>query len=88
MTQTRPQWPHTVEDIVKALDGIWGIVGATANSGNLLRLERSLKEPTTYTLTEYAGMDEAAAISSKNFGAAEKQLAVDEFARQLGFSNN
>ncbi len=85
---TRPQWPHTVDDIVKALDGIWGLVGATSINGNLLRLERSLKEPTTYTLTEYNGEDEATQLSIKHYTADQKELAVNEFARQLGFSNN
>ncbi len=56
----RAQWPHTIDDIVKALDGVWGVVGATSESGTLYRLERTLKEPTVYTLTEYVGSDETA----------------------------
>lgn len=85
---TRPEWPHTVDDIIKALDGIWGIVGATSTEGNLLRLERSLHPPTTYSLTEYQRQDESAIISKKDFTAEEKPFAVGEFARQLGFSDN
>ena len=60
MPTTRPQWPHTVEDIVKALDGVWGVVGALDVNGNLLRLERSISAPVSYTLTEYEGNCETA----------------------------
>jgi hypothetical protein len=82
----RPEWPHTVGDIVKALDGIWGIVGAISTDGNLLRLERSLQEPTTYTLTEYNQRDESAVLKTQLYNADQKAFAVGEFARLLGFS--
>ena len=88
MPTERAQWPHTVADIIKSLDGIWGLVGATATSGNLLRLERSLNEPTTYTITEYEGDNEASVINKSTYQAGEKAQAVTEFARQLGFSDN
>ncbi len=85
MVIMRPQWPHTVDDIVKALDGIWGVVGATGTSGNLLRLERSLKEPVTYVLTEYHGQDETRAIRESKYEAEQKDSAVSEFASLIGF---
>ena len=88
MVISRPQWPHTVDDIVKSLDGIWGLVGATAVSGNLLRLERSLHEPITYTVTEYEGMDEHKVVRKNNYSADQKQQAISDFAKQLGFSDN
>ena len=84
--QTRPQWPHTIDDILKSLDGIWGLVGATAENGNLMRLERSLEQPTTYTLTEYDGEDQKKVLSEKTFPADQKGFAVGEFASRLGFS--
>jgi hypothetical protein len=84
----RPQWPHTVDDIIKALDGIWGVVGATDSEGNLLRLERSLSEPTSYTLTFYQGQDETSEISKQQYSAQEKSTAVALFASKLGFSDN
>jgi hypothetical protein len=84
----RPQWPHTVDDIVKSLDGIWGLVGATAVSGNLLRLERSLHQPLTYTVTEYEGMDETKVVRKNTYSADQKQQAISDFAKQLGFSDN
>lgn len=87
MLSIRAQWPHTVDDIVKALDGVWGVVGATGNNGNLYRLERSLKPPTTYTFTEYRGEDEADVISQKTFenGEQDRDAAIKEFARAIGF---
>jgi len=83
---TRAQWPHTVDDIRKSLDGVWGLVGATGENGNLFRLERSLKEPAAYKLTEYKGSDEEVVLSSKVYEAAQKEEAVKDFALYLGFA--
>jgi hypothetical protein len=85
MVAIRPQWPHTVDDITKALDGVWGVVGAIAVSGNLLRLERSLKAPLTYKFVEYKGSDETSILREMNYSAEEKDAAVGEFAQLLGF---
>ena len=82
---TRPQWPHTVEDIRKSLDGIWGLVGATGTNGNLLRLERSLHQPLTYTITEYEGNDESKIVRKQTYAGDKKEEAVDDFARAIGF---
>jgi len=84
MLTTRPQWPHTVDDIVSSLDGIWGLVGATGTNGNLLRLERSLHQPLVYTLTEYEGNEEIKVIRKQTFSADEKGRAVTEFAQAIG----
>lgn len=85
---TRAQWPHTIDDIRKSLDGVWGLVGATGENGNLFRLERSLKEPIVYRLTEYKGGDEEVVLSSKVYEAAQKDEAVKDFAQLLGFSES
>lgn len=86
MPVVRPQWPHTVDDIIKALDGVWGVVGAIASSGNMLRLERSLKAPLTYKFVEYKGSDEQSPLRELSFSAEEKDAAVAEFAKLLGFN--
>ena len=80
----RPQWPHTVDDIVKALDGVWGVVVAMNTSGNLLRLEKSLKPPFTYSFVECRGTDQSSPLRQESFSALEKDAAVVEFARLLG----
>ena len=85
MLSIRAQWPHTVDDIVRALDGVWGVVGATGVNGNLYRLERSLKEPTTYKLTQYRGEDEADILALTDFEGEEKELALKVFAQAIGF---
>ncbi len=85
MIITRAQWPHTVDDIVKSLDGIWGLVGAVGTNGNLFRLERSLQEPLKYSLTEYKGTDEEVILSSQDYPPTEKTQAIDAFAKKLGF---
>ncbi len=83
----RAQWPHTIDDIRKALDGVWGVVGATGTDGNLYRLERSLKEPTVYTFIGYEGEDESKVVSRQTFNGEEKESAIDSFAKAIGFEN-
>ena len=85
MITQRAQWPHTIDDIVKSLDGVWGVVGATSTKGNLMRLERSLKEPTVYTLTEYEGNDESKVLDKVDFEKGQREEAVSRFARAIGF---
>ena len=85
MIITRAQWPHTMADIHKALDGIWGLIGATGTNGNLYRLERSLKEPFTFTLTEYRLSDESDIVRREAYGVDDKQNAISAFAKELGF---
>jgi hypothetical protein len=86
MMSTRAQWPHSIEDVYKSLDGIWGLVGATGTNGNLYRLERSLKEPVNYTVTEYNGNDESEVIKKATYTAQQREEAVKDFARSLGFA--
>ena len=88
MPTQRAQWPHTVNDIIKALDGVWGVVGAIALSGNMLRLERSLKEPLTYKFVEYSGTDESKPLRELSYTGDQKEQAVSEFSRLLGFTDS
>ncbi len=81
----RAQWPHSIEDIRKSLDGIWGLVGTTGVNGNLYRLERSLAEPVIYYVTEYNGADEADIKENNSFPLEEKEQAISFFARAIGF---
>lgn len=85
MPVVRSQWPHTVDDIVKALDGVWGVVGAIGNNGNLLRLERSFSTPPVYKFVEYDGNNEERSLKEQTFSEAEKAQAVNQFAKLLGF---
>jgi hypothetical protein len=82
---TRPHWPHTLEDVTNSLDGIWGLVGASGSNGNLFRLERSLHEPLTYTLTEYRGEDESDVVRRQMYGQDQRDEAIREFAQAIGF---
>jgi hypothetical protein len=85
---SRAQWPHTISDIVNSLDGVWGLVGATGINGNLYRLERSLKEPLVYTLTEYQGENENIVLNKSTYTGQQKDAAVNQMARALGFQIN
>ncbi len=81
----RAQWPHSIEDIEKSLDGIWGLVGATGPSGDLYRLERSLNEPYVFTVTEYNGVDEADIKNKQTFESGKRVEAIAVFAKAIGF---
>jgi hypothetical protein len=85
MIITRAQWPHTIEDIHSALDGIWGLIGATGMNGNLYRLERSLHEPVLYTLTEYRLSDESDIVRREEYPEGERPAAISAFAKEIGF---
>jgi hypothetical protein len=85
MIITRAQWPHTLDDIHKALDGVWGLIGATGINGNLYRLERSLHEPVLYVLTEYRLSDESDIVRREEHAESEKQVAISAFAKAIGF---
>jgi hypothetical protein len=85
MIITRAQWPHTIDDIHKALDGVWGLIGATGINGNLYRLERSLHEPVLYILTEYRLSDESDIVRREEHPESEKQVAISAFAKAIGF---
>ena len=82
---TRSHWPHTLEDVTNSLDGIWGLVGASGSNGNLYRLERSLHEPLTYTLSEYRGEDESDIVRRQMYGVDQREEAIKEFAQAIGF---
>ncbi|MBU6454290.1 MAG: hypothetical protein KGS72_21105 [Cyanobacteria bacterium REEB67] len=85
MMITRAQWPHTIQDIHKALDGVWGLIGANGTNGNLYRLERSLHEPTIYTVTEYRLNDESDIVRREEYGTGDKEKAISAFAKEIGF---
>lgn len=86
MPVIRAQWPHTVDDIVKALDGVWGVVAAMSVSGNKLHLERSFKTPFTYRFVEFKGTDENIVLRECAYATEAKNEAVTEFAKLLGFN--
>jgi len=74
-----------LEDVTNSLDGIWGLVGASGSNGNLYRLERSLHEPLTYTLSEYRGEDESDIVRRQMYGVDQREEAIKEFAQAIGF---
>jgi hypothetical protein len=60
-------------------------VGATTTTGNLLRLERSLHEPLSYTITEYRGSDESDVVRRETYDATQRDQAIKLFAQAIGF---
>ncbi|MBX9693606.1 MAG: hypothetical protein K2Z81_14555, partial [Cyanobacteria bacterium] len=81
MITIRAEWPHTIDDIVKSLEGVWGVVGAKGINGNLYRIERSLKEPITYTVIQYEGESEVDIVTRSEFQREQRDEAVNMFAK-------
>ncbi len=85
LTIRRAEWPHTIDDILKSLEGVWGVVGAKGINGNLYRIEKSLKEPFTYTVIQYEGESEVDIVSRQEFQSDQREAAVNMFAKAIGF---
>ncbi len=82
----RATWPHTISDIYKALDNIWGVVGAYDLHNNLMRLEKSISSPITYILTSFEGNNEKKITKTESYAESQKDQAVNDFAKAIGFT--
>ena len=86
MIVTRAKWPHTMQDVIKNLNGTWGVVGADGTNGNLFRLERSLHEPLVYTLTEYRQADEKDVVRREEYAQQDRDKVLEQFAKAIGLA--
>ncbi len=82
----RATWPHTIKDIYKALDNIWGVVGAYDQDNNLSRLEKSIQSPIVYKVIRFNGCNEKQILSTNTYSEAQKDAAVKDFAQGIGFT--
>lgn len=77
----RPFFPHTLGDVVRAVDGGLGLIAADMPDGSLFVLKRSRKTQ-AYTMTHYADTQRSAVIGRQVFsGRAE---AINHFAERIG----
>lgn len=73
---SRPYFPHTLDDVRRAVDGALGLVVADMPDGTLWMLKRNRKSP-GYELVHYADLQRSAERSRRT--VAERQDALDAF---------
>ena len=77
----RPFFPHTLGDVVRAVDGGLGLIAADMPDGSLFVLKRSRKTQ-AYTMTHYADTRRSAVLGRQAFSA--RAAAINHFAEQIG----
>ncbi len=81
----RPFFPHTMQDLVNAVDGGLGLVVGDMPDGSLWVLKRNRKEP-GYVLTHYVDAQRSRTLSTETI--ADRRAALNRMADaiQLGES--
>ena len=77
----RPFFPHTLGDVVRAVDGGLGLIVADMPDGSLFVLKRGRKTQ-TYTMTHYADTRRSAVLDRQTFPA--RAVAINHFAERIG----
>ena len=77
----RPFFPHTLDDITRAVDGGLGLVVGDMPDGSLWVLKRSRKTG-TYTLTHWSDAKRSKRLSSEQID--DRLLAVNTMAAAIG----
>ena len=77
----RPFFPHTLDDITRAVDGGLGLVVGDMPDGSLWVLKRSRKTG-TYTLTHWSDVKRSKRLSSEQID--DRLLAVNTMAAAIG----
>lgn len=77
----RPFYPHTLQDVTRAVDGPLGLVVGDMADGSIWVLKRGRKTP-GYSLTHYKDAARSATLSHRDI--AERQEAVNAMAEAIG----
>lgn len=78
----RPFFPHTMADVVRAVDGGLGLVVADMPDGTLFVLKRSRRPPLQYQLSHYADSQRSRTLQVDTF--TERSAALGAFAARIG----
>lgn len=81
----RTFFPHSLGDVVHAIDGAFGLVVGDLPDGSIWVLKRGRKEP-GYTLTHYADAQRSRVLSSE--GVAARAAAINRFAEVIGLGES
>ncbi|MFN7142349.1 MAG: hypothetical protein ACK4YP_01115 [Myxococcota bacterium] len=77
----RPFFPHTLHDVVHAVDGPLGLIVGDMPDGTLWVLKRNRREP-GYVLTQYADTARSRVLSTRTI--ADRREAVNAMAAAIG----
>lgn len=77
----RPFYPHTMDDLVRAVDGGLGLVVADMPDGSLWVLKRNRKAP-GYVLTHYADTQRSRVLATES--PADRRVALNRMAEVIG----
>lgn len=77
----RPFFPHTLDDVTRAVDGPLGLVVGDMSDGSIWVLQRRRKEG-GYALTHYADASRKTILSRSEI--AERREAVNAMAEAIG----
>ncbi len=77
----RPFFPHTLHDVVHAVDGPLGLVVGDMPDGALWVLKRNRKEP-GYVLTQYADRARSRVVVTRTI--LDRHEAIDAMAAAIG----
>jgi hypothetical protein len=77
----RPFFPHTLSDVLRAVDGPLGLVVGDMPDGTIHVLKRGRKEP-GYTLTAYADSTRSRVLGVRTI--ADRVGAINAFSDAIG----
>ena len=81
----RPFFPHTLQDIVHAVDGPLGLIVGDMPDGTLWVLKRNRKEP-GYVLTAYADAARSRVVITRALD--DRRAAINAMADAIGLGES
>ena len=81
----RPHFPHTLHDVVHAVDGPLGLVVGDLPDGRIFVLKRNRKEP-GYVLTAYADAARSQMLATRVI--LDRREAVNAMAEAIGLGES
>ena len=76
----RPFYPHTLGDVIRAVDGGLGLVAADMPDGSLWVLQRRRRRG-DYAMTHYADTARSSVLQRQAW--SERRAAINAFAKQI-----
>lgn len=77
----RPTWPHTMSDVIRAVDGPLGLVVGDLPSGEIVVLKRN-RHSGEWSLSRFRDMSRKERLSREVLG--EREVALARFAAAIG----
>jgi hypothetical protein len=78
----RPFFPHTLDDVTRAVDGPFGLVVGDMPDGSLVVLKRDRRSPDQFELSHYADATRTRVVARDRIEG--RVAAVNAFAERIG----